>query len=329
MAARHASDLELLRFDEGFDGMVRLDEPMSRHTTYRIGGPARAYVEVNSIAALGTIASICEKEHLKWYPVGKGSNLLVADDGFDGVVVALAGEFRAWRFDDEESSVVVGAGTMLSRLVQEVFHRGYSGLEFAVGTPGTVGGALVQNAGTRTEWIGSRVSSVTTYRPSRGLNRYLSSDLEWGYRSSSFLPDEIIVECELKLERAFSGNIHERMTTLLRKRKASQPLNCPSCGSVFRNPEGVHVGALIEEAGLKGVARGGARISPKHANFIVNDGGATAQDVVDLIALVREEVRRLHGIELQTEVKFLGFGDGSSQAQGTDASCDGEGASER
>ena len=158
MAARHASDLELLRFDEGFDGMVRLDEPMSRHTTYRIGGPARAYVEVNSIAALGTIASICEKEHLKWYPVGKGSNLLVADDGFDGIVVALAGEFRTWRFDDEESSVVVGAGTMLSRLVQEVFHRGYSGLEFAVGTPGTVGGALVQNAGTRTEWIGSRVS---------------------------------------------------------------------------------------------------------------------------------------------------------------------------
>ena len=303
MAARHASDLELLRFDEGFDGMVRLDEPMSRHTTYRIGGPAKAYVEVNSIAALGTLASICEKEHLKWYPVGKGSNLLVADDGFDGIVVALAGEFRTWRFDDEESSVVVGAGTMLSRLVQEVFHRGYSGLEFAVGTPGTVGGALVQNAGTRTEWIGSRVSSVTTYRPSRGLNRYLSSDLEWGYRSSSFLPDEIIVECELKLERAFSGNIHERMTTLLRKRKASQPLNCPSCGSVFRNPKDRQAWQMIDELGYRGHRVGGVSVSEKHVNFIVNDQQGKARDFIELVEEIQDQVRRKYGEELILEVE--------------------------
>lgn len=309
MAARHASELELMRFDDDFDGIVRLDEPMARHTTYRIGGPARAFVEVNSLAALGSVLGVCEREGLSWYAVGKGSNLLVADEGFDGVVIALAGEFREWQFDDEEQSVVVGAGTMLSRLVQEVFHRGYSGLEFAVGTPGTVGGALVQNAGTRDDWIGARVQSVTTYRCREGLHRYAASDLSWGYRTSSFRPDELIVECELKLERAFAGNINERMSSLLERRRGNQPLDRHSCGSVFRNPEGHSAGALIESVGLKGARSGGAEISDKHANFIVNADGATAADVMSLICTAREEVRRHYGIELQTEVKFLGFED--------------------
>lgn len=307
MAARHASELELLRFDDGFEGVVRLNEPMARHTTYRIGGPVRAYVEVNTLAALSTILAVCTAEDIMWCATGKGSNLLVSDDGYDGVVIALAGDFRAWHFDDEEAHVVVGAGTMLSRLVQEVFHRGYSGMEFAVGTPGTVGGALVQNAGTRTDWLGSRVISVTTYRAGEGLHRYAKGDLSWGYRSSSFLPQEIIVECELKLERAFAGNIHERMTALLSRRKERQPLDYPSCGSVFRNPEGGSAGALIEEAGLKGMRCGGAQISEKHANFIVNCDKATAQDVLTLIKTAQEEVRGRYGIELKTEVRFLGF----------------------
>ncbi len=307
MAARHASELELLRFDDEFEGVVRLNEPMARHTTYRIGGPVRAYVEVNTLAALGTILSVCATEHLPWCAAGKGSNLLVSDTGYDGVVIVLAGDFRAWHFDDEEASVVVGAGTMLSRLVQEVFHRGYSGLEFAVGTPGTVGGALVQNAGTRTDWLGSRVVCVTTYRADEGLHRYAKHDLSWGYRSSSFDTSEIIVECELKLKRAFAGNIHEQMSALLSRRKESQPLDFPSCGSVFRNPEGGSAGALIEEAGLKGMRCGGAQISEKHANFIVNRDQATAEDVLTLIKTAQAEVRGRYGIELKTEVRFLGF----------------------
>lgn len=309
MAARHASELELMRFDDAFDGTIRLNEPMARHTTYRIGGPVRAFAEVNSIAALGAVLKVCANEQIPWYVAGKGSNLLVCDEGFDGVVIVLAGEFRSWHFDDEAQRVVVGAGTILSRLVQEVFHRGYSGLEFAVGTPGTVGGALVQNAGTRKDWIGSRVTSVTTYDEQGGLKRYADCDLAWGYRTSSFSPREIIVECELKLERALSGNIHERMTTLLTRRKESQPLEYPSCGSIFRNPEDASVGALIEEAGLKGACCGGACISEKHANFIVNTGNATAQDVLSLIKLARDEVRGRYGIELETEVRFLGFKD--------------------
>lgn len=309
MAARHASELELMRFDDDFDGSIRLNEPMSRHTTYRIGGLVRAFAEVNSIAALGSLLKVCADENLSWFISGKGSNLLVSDDGYDGVVISLAGEFRSWRFDDELQHVVVGAGTMLSRLVQEVFHHGYSGMEFAVGTPGTVGGALVQNAGTRKDWIGSRVVSVTTYNAQKGLKRYTASDLSWGYRTSDFPSDEIIVECELKLEKAFSGNIHERMSALLSKRKESQPLDYPSCGSVFRNPENGSAGELIESVGLKGRSCGGACISEKHANFIVNTGSATANDVLTLINLAREEVRRRYGIELETEVRFLGFKD--------------------
>ncbi len=307
MCARHASELELLRFDDEFDGTVKLDEPMARHTTYRIGGPVRAFVEVNSIAALGTILKASAEEGLPWFVAGKGSNLLVADEGWPGVVLALAGEFRNWQFNEEENLVVVGAGTMLSRLVQEVFHNGYSGMEFAVGTPGTVGGALAQNAGTATDWIGQRVVSVTTFRENEGLHRYMASDLEWGYRSSSFLPNEVIVECELRLEKAYSGNINERMSTLLKRRKERQPLNLPSCGSVFVNPEGYSVGELIEEVGLKGKRIGEAQISEKHANFIVNTGNATADDVLALIELVKSEVRGRYGIELQQEVKLLGI----------------------
>ena len=307
MAARHASDLELLQFDDEFEGEVRLDEPMSRHTTYRIGGPACAFVEVYSIAALRTIIELCKKEGLEWCAVGKGSNLLVSDEGYKGIALALSGDFRKWHFDDETRRVVVGAGTILSRLVQEVFHRGYSGMEFAVGTPGTVGGALRMNAGTKDDWIGSRVVSVTTLRPNEGLVRYAKGDIEWGYRSTSFDPEEIIVEVELQLEPSLSGAVHERMSNLLAKRKESQPLNYPSCGSVFRNPEGYSAGALIDEVGLKGATCGGAQISEKHANFIVNKDKASAQDVINLITLAHDKVKERYGVELQTEVRFLGF----------------------
>lgn len=305
--ARHASDLELLRFDDDFDGEIRLDEPMAKHTSYRIGGPARAYVLVNSVAALGAALNACAGDDCTWVVVGKGSNLLVSDAGYPGAVIALAGEFRNWKFDEETNRVAVGAGTILSRLVQEVFHRGYSGMEFAVGTPGTVGGALRMNAGTKDDWIGSRVISVTTYCPETGLKRYAQSDIEWGYRFTSFPDDEIIVECELQLEPALSGNIHDRMRSLLERRKKTQPLEYPSCGSVFRNPEGHSAGALIDEVGLKGSLCGGAQISEKHANFIVNKNNASASDVRSLIERAQEKVKEHYGIELQPEVRFLGF----------------------
>lgn len=305
--ARHASPLEALLVDDAFDGDVYPSEPMKRHTMYRIGGPARFYVQVASVGALRRLVDVCRESRVPWVCVGRGSNLLVADEGFPGVVIALGRDFRTCRYDEERRRFCVGAGVPLSTVVQEAFRRSLSGLEFAVGTPGTVGGALRMNAGTRDEWIGQRVASVTTLSPDAGLSRRDGADVAWGYRASSFAPDEVIVECELSVEPADPFSLRGKMEASHTRRKKSQPLSLPSCGSVFRNPEGASAGGLIEAVGLKGAQVGGAQISPMHANFIVNTGAATARDVVELIETARSKVYEAYGIELQPEVRFLGF----------------------
>lgn len=308
MSARHASSaLDALLVDSSFDGDVYPAEPMARHTVYRIGGPARFYVQVASIGSLKRLVEVCEKTGVPWVVVGRGSNLLVADEGFCGVVIRLGRDFRTCRYDEEPHRFCVGAGVPLSSVVQEAFRRSLAGLEFAVGTPGTVGGALRMNAGTREEWIGSRVVSVTTLSSADGLVRRDGDRIAWGYRSSSFRPDEVIVECELSVEPADPFFIRGKMEASHARRKKTQPLSLPSCGSVFRNPDGVHVGELIENLGLKGATVGGAQVSEVHANFIVNKGGATARDVLTLIELIKAKVYEAYGIELQPEVRFLGF----------------------
>lgn len=293
--------------DDRFDGDVYPSEPMARHTMYRIGGPARFYVQVASVGALARLVEVCERTGVPWTVVGRGSNLLVADEGFPGVVVTLGRDFRTCRYDEGSQRFCVGAGVPLSSVVQEAFRRSLAGLEFAVGTPGTVGGALRMNAGSRDEWIGARVASVTTFSPGAGLARRSGDEIAWGYRTSSFLPDEVIVECELSVEPADPFFIRGKMEASLARRKKTQPLTDPSCGSVFRNPEGESAGSLVERAGLKGVRLGGAQVSELHANFIVNTGDATARDVKDLIELVQAKVSETYGIELQPEVRFLGF----------------------
>lgn len=307
MTARHTSALEALLVDDGFDGDVYPAEPMARHTMYRIGGPARFYVQVHSVGALKRLIAVCDASAVPWEAIGRGSNLLVADEGYSGVVITLGRDFRTCRYDEDTHCFCVGAGVPLSSVVQEAFRRSLAGFEFAVGTPGTVGGALRMNAGSREEWIGSRVVSVTTLSPETGLVRRDGDKVGWGYRTSSFRPDEVIVECELSVEPADPFFISGKMEASHARRKKSQPLSLPSCGSVFRNPEGASVGALIEEAGLKGLSVGGAQVSDVHANFIVNTGDATARDVLELINLVKTKVYETYGIELQPEVRFLGF----------------------
>ena len=293
--------------DDRFDGDVYPSEPMARHTMYRIGGPARFYVQVASVGALARLVEVCERTGVPWTVVGRGSNLLVADEGFPGVVVTLGRDFRTCRYDEDSQRFCVGAGVPLSSVVQEAFRRSLAGLEFAVGTPGTVGGAVRMNAGSRDEWIGARVASVTTFSPGAGLARRSGDEIAWGYRTSSFQPDEVIVECELSVEPADPFFIRGKMEASLARRKKTQPLTDPSCGSVFRNPEGESAGSLVERAGLKGARLGGAQVSELHANFIVNTGDATARDVKDLIELVQAKVSETYGIELQPEVRFLGF----------------------
>lgn len=304
--AAHARTIERVLGTPTFQGEVLEHEPMSAHTTYRIGGPARWFVRADSVSALASVLDTCAEQRVSWAIVGRGSNLLVSDAGFDGVVVTLGRDFRTFRVDDD-ARVMAGAGVLLSAVVQESFKRSLAGLEFAVGTPGNIGGALRMNAGSAEEYIGSRVASVTVCTPGAGMRRMSADQVEWGYRTTSFAPDDVIVECELALEPADPFFIRGKMEANLKRRRASQPLDMPSCGSVFRNPPGESAARLIDAAGCKGLTVGAAEVSRKHANFIVNTGGATAADVRTLIDMVRQRVLDAYGTKLTTEVRFLGF----------------------
>ncbi|MBN2848909.1 MAG: UDP-N-acetylmuramate dehydrogenase [Coriobacteriia bacterium] len=285
-------------------GHVRGAEPMARHTTFRIGGPADLFVSCDTFADLSEALRVLDEEGVEWMTVGKGSNLLVDDQGYRGAVVELGREFKMHRVDG--TRVKAGAGCILAYVVGDAFSRGLAGMEFAVGVPGTLGGALAMNAGSRDAWIGDVTESVTLYVPGTGLERMPGSDIAWGYRSSG-LPDKgVIVEAVLRLERADQEFIRARMEESLSRRKRTQPLGMPSAGSVFKNPEGDSAGRLIEAAGLKGARRGGAMVSDVHANFIVNTGGASAADVLRLMLDMKMTVKDRYGIELTPEVRLIG-----------------------
>jgi UDP-N-acetylmuramate dehydrogenase len=277
---------------------------MARHTTFRIGGPADLYVICDTMADLAEVIRVCAEEELEWTVLGKGSNVLVADDGYRGAVITLGREFKSHSV--EESRVKVGAACILAYVVRDAFSKGLAGAEFAVGIPGTVGGALAMNAGTRGAWMGSIVESVTIYVPGTGLKRIRGDDITWGYRSSGLAERGVVVEAVLGLAESDKGAIRRSMEESLERRKLTQPLGVPSAGSVFVNPEGDSAGRLIEAAGLKGTRLGGAAVSNVHANFIVNDGGATARDVVGLIRKIQMVVRDTYGFELTPEIRFLG-----------------------
>ena len=291
-------------------GVVSCDEPMARHTSFRIGGPAALFVECASVADINRSLEVIRAHGLPWCVIGKGSNLLVSDAGFPGAILTLGHEFKYFSFPDEEKGeqlLIAGAGVMLSNLVQNTFKSGYSGLEFCVGIPGTFGGALFMNAGSATEWIGSIVDSITVLRPDEGLVLYEGRELPWLYRRSGIPSGEIIVEGKLRVKKGHLPSIRAKMEASLRKRRKSQPLTVPNAGSVFRNPADASAGQLIDSLGLKGYTVGGARVSEVHANFIVNDGQATAADVVAIIMHIRGRVKEEYGQELQPEIRFIGF----------------------
>lgn len=295
MALSGAVDADLLR-----------DERLSHRTTYRIGGPAALFATVNSYSSLVRTLSVLRREGVEWVILGRGSNVLVSDEGYDGCVIKLGREFSRITFS-EDGCVTAGAGANLSKLVSETLSHGLSGLEFCVGIPGSVGGAVSMDAGTRHEWVGPRVQSLVALRPGGGMCRYAGPDIEWGYRWSSIPADEIILEVTLALTPAAKAGIAEEMEHRLARRRATQPMGRPSCGSVFRDPGDASAGRLIESCGLKGYAVGGAQVSDQHANFIVNMGGAKASDVLAVMGHVHDVVAQNHGVDLRPEVKCLGF----------------------
>ena len=285
-------------------GDARLKEPMSRHTSWRIGGPAALFLVADTLGDLHRITGTLLDEDVPFTVVGKGTNLLVADAGYDGAVVVLGKEFKRHVIDGEH--VRAGAGAMLAAIVQDAFKAGLSGLAFAVGIPGTFGGALAMNAGAQQVWIGSITESVTIFIPGEGLRRLRGAEIPWDYRSSGLDRLGIIVEGELRVKEGDPVKIRAEMERYFKHRKSSQPLSKPNAGSVFRNPDGDSAGRLIEASGMKGRRVGGAAISDKHANFIVNEGDATAADVVNLMRQVSEAVSQDHGVELRPEIRFLG-----------------------
>ncbi len=287
-------------------GRVVAHEPMCKHTTFRIGGPATAFVECDTISDLTRAIGIARERDSDWIVVGKGSNLLVCDDGYDGVVLSLGRDFRSFRVE-EPDVMVCGAGMSLGRLVQEAFKMGCSGFEFAVGIPGTFGGAIYMNAGVKDASIAQVVRSVVVYRPGIGLHRYRASDLPWIYRYSGIPDGEVILEAEVNIKEESKIYMRAKMEDSLQRRKKAQPRGYPNAGSIFRNTPNASAGKLIEDAGFKGYRLGGAMVSDVHANFIVNVDNATAEDVLALITTIRDRVGELYGIQLQPEIKFLGF----------------------
>ena len=285
-------------------GDVRAREPMAKHTTYRVGGPAAVFAVLETVHDVITALRILEEDGVEWAVVGKGSNLLVSDAGYDGAVLVLGREFK--RHAIEDGTLRAGSASVLAHLVQEAFNLGLSGLEWAVGIPGTLGGALAMNAGTPEGWIGQIVDTATLFVPGLGLTLVHGRDVVWDYRRSGLAGRGIILETTLRVTEGEPARIRAEMERNLKRRKESQPMGLPCAGSVFVNPPGDSAGRLIEAAGLKGLQLGGARVSTVHANFIVNEGGATAADVVGLIRMVRTSVKDGCGVDLRPEIRFLG-----------------------
>lgn len=281
------------------------DLPMAKLTSFRLGGPADLAVEVATPGELATVIEYCRREGIPWFLVGKGSNLLVRDGGIRGVVVRLGRgfqEIKVW-----ENKIQAGAAVSLSRLAEAAAAAGLSGLEFAAGIPGSVGGAVFMNAGAYGGEIGQLLTGASLYRPGAGFCHWSREDFAFAYRRSRLQDgDEILLDAQFLLVPGEEAAIRAKMTELNRRRKEKQPLEFPSAGSVFKRPAVGYAAQLIEEAGLKGARIGDAQVAEKHAGFIINRGQATAREVLALIDHVKEVVRQKTGVLLETEVRIVG-----------------------
>lgn len=285
---------------------ISFNEPMSRHTSFKIGGTADVYCEIKTRGILTNIIKACKDKEIPYFIIGKGSNLLVSDSGIRGIVIKLGGEFSKTSIT-ENGLLCCGSGTSLASVCSFALKNSLSGLEFAWGIPGSVGGAAYMNAGAYGGEMKDVVESVAYIDENGALKCCKKAELNFGYRKSIFTDNEyIITDVFFRLESKNQKEIREKMDDLIGRRKSKQPLEYPSAGSTFKRPEGYFAAALIEECGLKGVSIGGAEVSEKHSGFIINKNNATCEDVKRLIAYVKEQVYKQKGVELHCEVKFIG-----------------------
>lgn len=284
---------------------VRRQEPMSLHTTFRIGGPADLFVTPGSIQAVADSIRICKETQTPCAVIGNGSNLLVSDTGYRGVIIQIGRNLNQVSVNGEE--IRAQAGAMLSVIAKTALSESLTGFEFASGIPGTLGGAAVMNAGAYGGEMKDVLTEVTVLTREGEIRTIPAEKLEMGYRTSLAAKNGwIILEAVLKFQKGDAEAIHGRMEELKMQRVTKQPLDLPSAGSTFKRPEGYFAGKLIMDAGLRGFTVGGAQISEKHCGFVVNKGGATAEDVRNLICAVQKKVQEDAGVKLEPEVKFLG-----------------------
>ena len=282
---------------------VKKNEPLARYTSWQVGGPADYYLCPVDLDELILIMRFSKRYKLPVYVIGNGTNMLILDGGIRGLVLNIGDPFSYIHQHGE--NLVVGAGTPVTYLAREAGQKGLTGLEFAVGIPGSVGGAVIMNAGAFGGYIGDKVQSVKLVTTDVEFKTLAREELNFGYRTSNLSGQGVIYEVELALKKGDPAKAHEKMEHYITERKGRHP-HLPSAGSVFRNLPDCPAGRLIDEAGGKGMRIGGAEVSQKHANFIVNTGKATAADILALIEAVIKLVKEKHDVELKPEVKVLG-----------------------
>ncbi len=290
-------------------GDLLWEEPLARYTTIKTGGPADVLFYPADLEDLKTALRFCKAEKLGCFILGNGSNLLVRDGGIRGIVIRLhrlLGQFKIEKEDEEAVWIRAEAGVPTPKLVEFCKQKGFSGIESLYGIPGTLGGALIMNAGTREGEIGDCVEEIQVLDSSGELKVYPRKKLKFEYRDLEIPRSEVLLEALIKLSKQEPEKVAEKISFFQKRRHETQPLDQPNMGSVFKNPPKKFAAELIEELNLKGIRVGKARLSEKHANWIVNEGGASAKDVWILIGLIRDKVKELTGIRLEVEVKVVG-----------------------
>ena len=286
------------------DSNVRCDEPMSSHCTFRAGGTAKYYVIPDEYKKVRDVLRLCVEENIPYYVIGNGSNLLVQDDGFDGVIIEIDSALAKIEINGNE--IVAKAGAKLSKIAVKALNESLTGFEFAHGIPGNLGGAVTMNAGAYGGEMNDVLKWVKVLDNNGEMKTLKAEELELGYRTSIIVKEKMIVlEACIELHEGNRDEIEMHMKELMAKRKEKQPLEYPSAGSTFKRPEGYFAGKLIQDAGLKGYRVGGAMVSEKHSGFVINYDNATATDIINLMKDVRKKVYEEFQVTLEPEVKIL------------------------
>jgi UDP-N-acetylmuramate dehydrogenase len=296
---------DILEKLDGIVGLaVRERELLSLHTTFGVGGPCDLMVWVSTRVALREVLALARAEGIPTFVLGKGSNVLVGDGGINGIVLRLADQLAL--IEVAGRKIRAGAGANLGDVVSKATSGGIGGLEFLAGIPGTVGGAAVANAGAKDVWFGHRLVELTLLDDTLRERKLRPREIGFGYRTSGIVADWVVVEATLEGHASTVDQARHEVEAYLERRRETQPVGERSAGCIFRNPPGESAGRLIELAGLKGHSVGGAQVSPIHANFIVNTGGATAREILELAERVRSEVKAVAGVDLEMEISTVG-----------------------